>query len=69
MELTELKPKEERRVYHWHNKDRSPTVFSNVTHFISSMTTHRLKLEDGRLIIIPVQDLNYIEITAESFTI
>lgn len=69
MELQELKPKEQKRVYHWHSKDKGVTTFLNVTHFTSSHTTHRLRLEDGRLIIVPIQDLNYIEIITDNFTL
>lgn len=68
-QLIELNPIEKKRTYHWIDDNRKPTVFENVTHFCNSETTHRLRLSNDILIIVPTAGLNFIEIETKQFTL
>lgn len=67
MELIKLEHIEFYRRYHY--KDGDTTEFKNVIEFASGNTTHRLRLENGTLIIVPITGLKYIEIIAKDFTV
>lgn len=67
MELIELTAKEKLRIYHL--KDGNKIELSNITHFLSTDSSHRIKDENGILYIIPKVVFNYIELHTEHFTI
>jgi len=65
-EMIELNPPENKRTYYF--RDLTVVNLFNVTHFLDSKSTHRLKTKDGKLHIIP-KDFNHIEIKCEEFTL
>ena len=66
LELKELEA-EQNRVYYY--KDGSKFEIKDVTHFLDSNTTHRLKTKDGHLWIIMKANVIAIELIAGSFTL
>lgn len=67
MELTELSPPEDSRSYHY--ADGTCHTFTDVTHFMNSKTTHRLKADGGKTLVIVERGWRFITINAEAFTL
>lgn len=67
LELKELNQSEKARIYHY--KDGNKFKIENVTHFLDSNSTHRLKTQDGHLWIIPKENILAIELITDNFTL
>lgn len=65
--MIELNNIESVRIYHL--KDGGKIELKNITHFLSSKSTHRLKDINNVLYIVPNDVFNYIEIITKEFTI
>lgn len=65
-DFVELKHMEIKRIYHY--ADSTKFEIENVTHFLNSNSTHRLKTKDNRLWIVEKKFIA-IEIHTEDFTV
>lgn len=66
LEITELNPSESKRTYHY--SDGTKLQLCDVTHFLNSNSTHRLKTKDGKLWIVEKKFIA-IEIDVSEFTL
>lgn len=66
LELAKLDKAEKKRIYHY--SDGSKFELENVTHFLNSNSTHRLKTADGRFWVVEKKHI-VIELHMENFTL
>ena len=67
IEMTELKPPERKRVYHFPGGET--VTLEKVTHFLARESgTHRLKTSDGKSHIVPIGWL-HIELDVDDWTV